>query len=78
MQEPAPYCAYLIRLWPTVRGGVAGCRVSLRCVATGERKDFPDLDRLVAFLRAQGEEWENQERREEGSDHGTGQSALQR
>ena len=77
MEQPNPYQAYLIRLWPTRRGGVAGCRVSLQCVATGQRKNFPDLDRLVAFLRAQGEEWHNQERREDGSEHGTGRSAVQ-
>jgi hypothetical protein len=53
MQEPVPYCAYLIRLWPTRRGGAAGCRVAMQSVTTGERQEFPDLEGLLAFLRAQ-------------------------
>ena len=56
MKRPVPYCAYLIRLWPTKRQGVAGCRVSLQCVASGQRKNFPDLQSLLAFLQAQAEE----------------------
>ena len=56
MKEPGPYQAYLIRLWPTVRGGVAGCRVSLESVASGERKHFPDLESLLAFLQARADE----------------------
>jgi hypothetical protein len=53
LEEYVPYRAYLIRLWPTVRGGVAGCRVSTQCVSTGERKVFPDLESLLTFLRAE-------------------------
>ena len=60
MEKYVPYHAYLIRLWPTRRGGVAGCRVSLESVATGERQDLPDLESLFAFWRAQREEWEKQ------------------
>jgi len=56
MKEPVPYCVYLIRLWPTKREGVAGCRVSLQYVATGQRKELPDLESLHAFLQAQAEE----------------------
>ena len=56
MEKYVPYHAYLLRLWPTRRGGVAASRVSLKSVATGERRDFPDLERLLAFLRAQEEE----------------------
>ncbi len=55
--ESIPYYAYLIRLWPTRRGGVAGCRVSLERAADGQRLNFPDLESLILFLRTQGEEW---------------------
>ena len=55
MEKYVPYHAYLLRLWPTRRGGVAASRVSLESVATGERRHFPDLERLLAFLRAQEE-----------------------
>ena len=53
MEKYVPYHAYLLRLWPTRRGGVAAFRVSLESVATRERRDFPDLGRLLAFLQAQ-------------------------
>ena len=53
MEKYVPYHAYLLRLWPTRRSGVVGFRVSLESVATRERRDFPDLGRLLAFLRAQ-------------------------
>ena len=53
MEKHIPYHAYLLRLWPTKRGGVAGYRVSLESVATGERENFPDLESLLAFLKAQ-------------------------
>ena len=59
MEQPIPYLAYLIRLWPTQRGGVTGYRVSLQSVATGDRRDLPDLESLLAFLQAQGDEWQN-------------------
>ena len=53
MQEPVPYCAYVIRLLPAASGGAAGCRVVTKCVTTGERQEFPDLEGLLAFLRAE-------------------------
>lgn len=56
MEKYVPYHAYLLRLWPTRRSGVAGYRVSLESVATGERQDLPDLESLFAFLQAQREE----------------------
>lgn len=55
--ESFPYYAYLIRFWPTRRGGVASCRVSLEKVADGKRQNFPDLESLFVFLRTQVEEW---------------------
>jgi len=56
-QEFVPYQAYLIRLWPTRREGVTGCRVSLERVGSGQRFNFPDLESLFIFLRTQVEEW---------------------
>ena len=64
MEQPIPYQAYLIRLWPTQRGGVTGYRVSLQCVATGQRRNFPDLQSLLAFLQTQAEEGTQPERQE--------------
>ena len=60
MEKCVPYQSYLLRLWPTRRGGRAGYRVSLESVATGERQDLPDLESLFAFLRAQSEAWGKQ------------------
>jgi hypothetical protein len=61
MEEPVPYQAYLVRLWPTQRGGTADCRATVQSVATGESRHFPDLEALMAFLRAQGSSPELQE-----------------
>lgn len=55
MEKPAPYKAYLIRLWPTRRGGVADYRVSIQSVATGQRSQCPDLNSLAEFLRSPDE-----------------------
>lgn len=52
MTDYVPYQAYLIRVWPTRLEGVAGCRVSLRSVTTGECEDFAGLESLLAFLEA--------------------------
>jgi hypothetical protein len=56
MEKRIPYHAYLLRLWPTKRGGLAGHRVSLESVTTVERKNFPDLESLLAFLKTREEE----------------------
>jgi hypothetical protein len=56
MEQPIQYCAYLIRLWPTKRQGVTGCRVSLQSVDGGHRRNFADLESLYAFLQSQTEE----------------------
>ena len=53
MEKYIPHHAYLLRLWPARRGGVAAFRVSLESVATGERQDLPGLGRLLAFLQVQ-------------------------
>ena len=55
MEKHVPYRAYLLRLWPTKRGGRPGYRISLESVATRERKDFADLQSLFIFLQAQEE-----------------------
>ena len=51
MEDDAPYRSYLIRLWPTQRGGVADYRVTVQSVATGERREFANLEGLLAFWR---------------------------
>jgi hypothetical protein len=53
MEKYIPHHAYLLRLWPTKRDGVADYRVSLEDVATSECKNFPDLESLLAFLKTQ-------------------------
>jgi hypothetical protein len=52
MGDNASYRAYLVRLWPTRRGGVAGYRVTVHSVETGERMHFADLAGLLAFWQA--------------------------
>jgi hypothetical protein len=51
MQEHLAYRAYLVRLCPTQRGGVADYRVTVQSTATGERRHFPDLEGLLEFWR---------------------------
>ena len=62
MKHSEPYDAYLVRLWPTVRGGTGGYRVSVQCVASGERTDLPDLQSLLSYLQSQGDLRNNRER----------------
>jgi hypothetical protein len=52
MPNRARYQAYLVRLWPTQRAGVADYRVTVQSVVTGERQHFADLASLVAFWRS--------------------------
>ena len=56
MKRYVPYQAYLLRLWPTQHDGRADYRAYLESVATGERKNFPNLQSLLAFLQTQREE----------------------
>lgn len=56
MEKHIPYRAYLVRIWQTKRGGQEGYRAMAENVATRERRHFPDLESLFAFLRAQGGE----------------------
>jgi hypothetical protein len=47
------YFSYLLRLWQVSAGGGTVWRASVEEIPTGERKDFADLDGLVAYLREQ-------------------------
>lgn len=51
MEGRDAYRAYLVRLWPTRRGGAADYRVAVQSAAGGERRDFADLESLLAFWR---------------------------
>jgi hypothetical protein len=55
MERYTPYRAYLVRIWPTKRRGEEGHRATAEDVASGERKDFPDLESLFAFLGTEGD-----------------------
>lgn len=56
MEGYIPYRAFLVRIWPTKRGGQEGHRATAEDVATGERKHFPDLESLFVFLQASDED----------------------
>ena len=47
------YRAYLVRFWDAGRPGAPLWRVSAQEVQTGERRGFPDLASLCAFLAEQ-------------------------
>ena len=47
----AQYQAYLLRLWQETPQ--SPWRASLQFVATGERRNFADVESLLAFLRSQ-------------------------
>ena len=51
--EQVPYHAYLIRLYPTKRGGKIDFRVSLQNVATGDRQEFSKLKHFISFIQTQ-------------------------
>ena len=52
-KEYDPYQAYLIRLWPTKREGVRDHWVSLLNIATGDRREFPDLKQFISYIQTQ-------------------------
>jgi hypothetical protein len=57
VENPVAYRSYLVRLWPTRRGGVADYRVTLHSVATGERRTFHHLyldDGLLGYWKLDG------------------------
>lgn len=45
------YRAYLVRLWPACSGGQTVWRASAEDAHSGERRAFPDLAHLFAFLQ---------------------------
>jgi hypothetical protein len=49
------YLSYLLRLWQTSDSGDLVWRASLECPGTGERKGFPSLSDLFAYLETQTE-----------------------
>ena len=51
-KPPPPYISYLLRLWPAEDPGAPAWRASLENPRTGERKGFPSLEALCAFLEA--------------------------
>ncbi len=59
--QPPRYLAYLVRLWQVEDQGVFAWRASLEDAHTGERRGFPDLASLCAFLVAQTDRPEAQD-----------------
>lgn len=51
-ERPA-YLSYLLRLWRAPGGVEQPWRASLQDTLTGERRGFPDLEALVAYLHDQ-------------------------
>jgi len=52
-QEQRRYYSYLLRLWQVDGAGTPIWRASLEDPHTGERRGFPDLESLFAFLKEQ-------------------------
>lgn len=50
-QESPSYLSYLIRLRRVDNGGQPLWRISLEAPGAGERRNFAELEELVAFLR---------------------------
>jgi len=47
------YTSYLVRLWQIESQGQLVWRASLEEARTGERRGFPDIEALFAYLREQ-------------------------
>jgi hypothetical protein len=52
-RERQRYMSYLLRLWQVGSRSEAVWRASLQSPHTGERRGFPSLEALFAFLRQQ-------------------------
>jgi len=63
-QRRPRYLSYLLRLWRTSDGTKQVWRASLESPLTGERRGFPGLPELFAFLRAQITNEETMEKEE--------------
>jgi hypothetical protein len=55
------YRAFMLRLWQERSDGEWVWRASLEDPHSNARKGFPDLERLVVFLREQTEKGESEE-----------------
>jgi hypothetical protein len=53
MGKPPTYIAFLLRLWQVETQFKCVWRASLEDPHTGERRGFPDLESLCAFLETQ-------------------------
>ncbi len=51
--DPRRYLAYMLRLWQVGSGEGLTWRASLEGPHTGERRGFPSLEALFAFLEEQ-------------------------
>jgi hypothetical protein len=61
---PSMYLSFLLRLWRESEHGA--WRVSLENVITGERRGFPNLASLFAFLEAECQRVATQHRQDPG------------
>jgi hypothetical protein len=52
-RQSGSYLSYLVRVWSEERNGQVVWRASLESVQTGQRRNFPGLEELFAFLRRQ-------------------------
>lgn len=59
-QEKRGYKSYLLRLWESNEKGKRLWRASVEVPGTGERRGFPTLQALFAFLEEQTGEGEGQ------------------
>jgi hypothetical protein len=57
--EPRPYQSYLLRLWQTSNAGELVWRASLESPHTGQRHGFANLDALLAYLRVEFRDQQN-------------------
>lgn len=53
MEHESEYRSFLLRLWRTTSAGRIVWHALLRDIATGERRNFADLQSLFAYLEAQ-------------------------
>jgi hypothetical protein len=65
------YLAYLLRIWQVKVAGQLVWRASLEDPHTGERRGFPNLDALIAFLLEQVHH--RQPEGEASQEHGCGE-----
>lgn len=55
------YLSYLVRLWRVCAPGMPIRRASLQRPSEGEQRSFAGLDEMMAFLRAETEERDEEE-----------------